>query len=253
VSGPDLPPSVAADLDSVATAYAQLRWHPVLRRRAAEVHAEVTVRAAAASAAVDGARVPVDVLRRTDVTDPAAGRDPALAVAVGAMRAMAAVDRAGATLLRAPGQVLARVHAGAAAGLVAPDLLGRPRPGAGDEVRALVDLLSAPASPSLPAAVRAGDAHAAVVGHDLFPPVSGPVGRAVARGVLVAAGLDPLGVALPEQACADDPAGYRLALRGGAAGEEGRRAWLSWWCAALVAGARAGGAAADAVALGRPA
>ncbi|MGF1664584.1 MAG: hypothetical protein ACFCVG_19330, partial [Kineosporiaceae bacterium] len=103
--------------EQVGAAYAELRWHPALRRRAAEVHAEVLVRAASASAAAEGARVPVDVLRRTDVTSPDAGRDPALAVAVAALRAMAAVDRAGDTLLRAPAQVVARVHAAAAAGL----------------------------------------------------------------------------------------------------------------------------------------
>lgn len=244
-----LPASLAADLDAVADAHTRLRWHPALRRRAAEVHAEVLVRAASASAALEGARVPVDVLRRTDTTDPGVGRDPALAVAVGVLRAMAAVERGGDTLLRAPAQVLARVHAAAAAGLVADEALGRPRAGANHAVGDLVRVLAAPTS--LPAVVRAGEAHAAIVVHDLFPPVSGVVGRAVARGVLVAAGLDPFGVALPEQACADDPSGYRVALARRRTGDEGREAWLAWWCGALVVGAQAGGVAADAVARGR--
>lgn len=248
---PDLPLSLAGDLDAVAEAHTRLRWHPALRRRAAEVHAEVLIRAASASAALEGARVPVDVLRRTDATDPAAGRDPALAVAVAVLRAMAAVERGGDTLLRAPAQVLARVHAAAAVGLVPDEALGRPRAGASDTVGDVVRVLSAPASDSRPAVVRAGEAHAAIVVDDLFPPVSGVVGRAVARGVLVAAGLDPFGVALPEQACADDASGYRVALTRRRTGGEGREAWLSWWCAALVAGAEAGGAAADAVASGR--
>jgi hypothetical protein len=239
--------------DEVGAAYAELRWHPALRRRAAEVHAEALVRAASASAAVEGARVPVDVLRRTDAADPAAGRDPALAVALSALRAMLAVDRAGDTLRRAPAQVLARVHAAAAAGRLPEGALGRPRPGAQAALARVRGLLAA--GPGEPAAVGAADlaaeVHALVLTSDAVPPVSGIAARALARGAVRVTGLDPLGVGVPELACATDPAGYRTALAGYArAGEAGRAAWRAWWSAALLLGAAEGRAAADRVAQG---
>jgi hypothetical protein len=253
-------------LDEVGAGYADLRWHPALRRRAAEVHAEVLVRAAAASAAVEGARVPVDVLRRTDVTAPDAGRDPALAVAVSALRAMVAVDRAAQTLIRAPSQVLARVHAAAAAGRLPPDALGRPRPGSHPALAGVRDLLgggrggAGPGRPGghgpgtssdLPAVDLAGEVHALVLTADVVPPVSGIAARAMARGVLRVTGLDPLGVGVPERACAVDLVGYRSALRGYRAGDpEGRAGWREWWRSAVLAGAAEGRDAADRVARG---
>ncbi len=239
--------------DEVAAAYTELRWHPALRRRADEVHAEALVRAASASAAVEGARVPVDVLRRTDVTVPEAGRDPALGVAVAALRAMAAVDRAGGTLVQAPAQVLARVHAAAAAGRLPTASLGRPAPGSQATLARLRDLLTAvrggsgaPLAGS--AADLAGEVHALILTADAVPPVSGIAARALARGVLRVSGLDPLGVAVPERACAADPAEYLSASRGYASGDRpGRAGWRAWWRSALLAGAVEGRAAADRV------
>lgn len=56
-------PGVRAAVERARTACEELRWHEAFRRRWREVRAEADVRAARAGAAVDGARVPLDVLR----------------------------------------------------------------------------------------------------------------------------------------------------------------------------------------------
>ena len=56
-------PGVRAAAERARTACEELRWHEAFRRRWREVRAEADVRAARAGAAVDGARVPLDVLR----------------------------------------------------------------------------------------------------------------------------------------------------------------------------------------------
>ncbi|TGY78393.1 cell filamentation protein Fic, partial [Cellulomonas shaoxiangyii] len=56
-------PAVADAVASARTACEALRWHEGFRRRWREVRAETGLRAAAASAALDGAPVGVDVLR----------------------------------------------------------------------------------------------------------------------------------------------------------------------------------------------
>src|SRR5436309_2251143 len=56
-------PGVPEAVDGAREACAALRWHPALRRRAAEARAESGVRAVRASAALAGARVPVSLVR----------------------------------------------------------------------------------------------------------------------------------------------------------------------------------------------
>ncbi|HEY8721218.1 MAG TPA: cell filamentation protein Fic, partial [Pengzhenrongella sp.] len=56
-------PGVADAVARARAACEELRWHEAFRRRWREVRAEATVRSARASAALEGARVPVDVLR----------------------------------------------------------------------------------------------------------------------------------------------------------------------------------------------
>jgi hypothetical protein len=86
---------------------------------------------------------------------------------------------------------------------------------------------------------------AEVMAADLFAPVSGIVGRALARGVIRAAGLDPFGVTLPEAAAARDGAGLREAVAAYPIGDG--VPWVTWWAEVLAEGARLGGEAADAV------
>ena len=90
-----------------------------LRRRSADVSAESSLRGAWASAALSGADASLD-----DVRSGAAAQDP---LVQGALRAHAAIPALADTWTRAPRQALARLHALAAADLVADrDLLGRP-------------------------------------------------------------------------------------------------------------------------------
>src|ERR687886_3117664 len=164
-------PGVPAAVDEAREACTQLRWHPALRGRAAEARAEAGVRAVRASAALAGARLPVDLVR--DVARGAATFPPDASgrAALGVLRAHAEAEALAPGWERAPLQVLARLHVVAAAGLVPDAALGRPRlpgeaPGDGADLLrpdgtplpaadpaevpgrlvALADLLAAPAS-----------------------------------------------------------------------------------------------------------
>src|ERR671933_1025235 len=86
----------------------QLRWHPALRRRAAQARAEAGVRAVRASAALAGARFPVDLVR--DVARGAAAFPPDASgrAALGVLRAHAEAEVLAPGWEQAPLQVLAR-------------------------------------------------------------------------------------------------------------------------------------------------
>lgn len=148
-------PGVRDAVDRARTACEELRWHEAFRRRWREVRAEADLRAARASAAADGARVPLEILRGVatgvDRVGPGTGAagsaeapagetgpltaDPAdLRVATGALRAttLAATWRPdlGARAespLPPLGQLLARLHAAAGAGWLPDEGLGRVR------------------------------------------------------------------------------------------------------------------------------
>ncbi|MBB2922372.1 Fic family protein [Cellulomonas cellasea] len=148
-------PGVAEAVDAARRACEELRWHEAYRRRWREVRAEAGLRSARGSAALDGARVPLDVVRALAVgegpdsrgtaapgpapqaaAEPAAGARsaPDVAVAAGALRVAAEVERLmpelgarGAAALPPFGQLAARLHAAAGRGWVADDDLGRLR------------------------------------------------------------------------------------------------------------------------------
>ena len=245
-------PEVAEAVAAAREACTALRWHPALRRRVAEVHTEVCVRAAAASAEAEGVRLPLDLVRAEVLAGPTpgTGREPVHAVVVGALRATLALDDVGPRLGTAPAQALARLHTLAASGLVPPERLGRPRPEVSERLGALTRLLSTGSS-SIPSLVLAAVAYAEIITLDAFPPVSAVLGRAVARGVATGGGLDPLGVTVPERHVLADRAGHDAALAGYGSGGDGATAWVVWWGGAVVAGAEHGRAVADAVLAGR--
>ncbi|RYV49589.1 cell filamentation protein Fic, partial [Pengzhenrongella frigida] len=86
-------PGVADAVARARVACEELRWHEAFRRRWREVRAEATVRSARASAALEGAGVPLTVLR-----DAARGAAPVPAdgagrLAFGALRAAAEGER----------------------------------------------------------------------------------------------------------------------------------------------------------------
>ena len=203
----------------------------VLRRRSADVSAESALRGAWASAWLAGSRADLDAVRAGSAAD-----DP---IVQGALRATAAVGALADTWTRAPRQVLARLHALAAADLVADqDALGRPRPSA--EVAARLDTLAAVlAATAAPAVVVAAVVHGEILTLDAFPPVSGIVARVAVRLTLVERGLDPKSLVVVEAGHRENADGYLAAQEAYlSATPVGVREWVEHCCDAVVAGAR---------------
>ena len=262
-------PGVPEAVDAARQACTELRWHQALRRRTAEARAETTARAARASAALDGAELPVDVVRDVLRGARPAPQDAVGRVVAGAVRATVEAHALGDVVRTAPLQALARLHTAAAADLVAADALGRPRqagevpqdlPGPGpapegqelaDRLDALAGLLRAPGD--VPALVVAALVHAEVMAVRPFVAGSGLVARALFRAVVVDRGLDPTGVSVPEAAClARGLPAYAAALNAYVSGTpEGVADWLVYTAEVVALGATEGRAVADAVLAGR--
>jgi hypothetical protein len=228
--------------DAVTAARAavdEVHRHPANRRGWATTAAEASVRAARASAAVDGA----------DVTIPAGGQvsDPVLA---GALRVAESTGSLLATWQRAPLQALARLHVLAAADLgPTQDELGRPRPGPGlaDRLDLLAELVTG--GTEVPAPVLAAVVHGELLGLAPFAQANGVVARAAARLVLIGTGLDPKGLVVPEVAYLRRGERYPAAAQAFAnGGGAGLAEWLTFCCTALVDGAREAISIADAAA-----
>jgi hypothetical protein len=228
-------PGVADAIGEAREACTQLRWHPALRRRAAETRAEAGVRAVRAAAALAGARLPVDLVRDVGRGAAAFPPDASGRTALGVLRAHAEAEALAPGWERAPLQVLARLHVVAAAGLVPDAALGRPRlPG------------------EVPALVVAALAHAEIATLRPFVAANGVVARAVCRALVVGRGLDPTGVAVWEAALLAAGPPYPLTLAHyGEGSADGARGWLLLFARALTDGAGEGRAVADAVLAGR--
>src|SRR5215210_700519 len=158
---PDFPPDDLANLlslpgvtpavDEARGAIDRLRGHRVLRRQAEKVVAESALRGARASAALEGADLGLDVVRRNVQAGGVLpeGEGP---VGAGALRVAAELGSMQGTWTRAPLQALARLHTLAAAGLTPANELGRPRPG-GERAQRLAALGVLLTSPSAAPAV----------------------------------------------------------------------------------------------------
>ena len=268
---PGVPEAVAQARDACG----RLRWHPALRRRAAEARAEAGVRAVRSSAALAGARLSLDLVR--DVARGAAAFPPDAAgrTAQGVLRAHAEAEALPSGWERSPWQALARLHVVAAAGVVPDAALGRPRtagevPGDGADLltpsgdplppsdpgeiparlAALAGLLEAP--PSAPALVVAGIAHAEIATLRPFVTGNGVVARALCRALVVGRGLDPTGVAVWEAGLLAAGPPYPLALAAyGQGTADAVRDWLVLFARSVVDGADEGVRVADAVLAGR--
>lgn len=166
-------------------ALADLHRHPANRRGWARSAAAGSIRAARASAAIEG--VPVDEFPAAQVRDP---------VLAGALRAAAQVAAVVPVWERSPLQALARLHTVTAGGLQPIGSLGRP-------VRA-ADRLGAVARLSLagrrPAPVLVAVIHLELLSANAFETGNGVLARAVARVAGIAGGLDPHGLGVPEVA-----------------------------------------------------
>jgi len=286
VDGPSLPdlaaqPGVPAAIEAARTAVTALRGHPALRRHRERIAGAAAVRAARASAALDGAPLALDGGVAESVAD--AVGDPRLA---GALRVTASLVDLKSVWQRAPLQALARLHVLAAADLVegglagvgpsgvdpsgvdpsgvdpsgvdpsgvdpsgvdpsGPDLLGRPRPdpATGPRLAALADVVAAA---PWPAPVMVAVVQGELLALRPFGSADGVVARAAGRLAMMSSGLDPDGLVVPEVAYLRFGPRYRSAAREFWAGEaSGVTAWLLLVCDALIAGAREGGSIADA-------
>ncbi|WP_270887189.1 Fic family protein [Pedococcus sp. 5OH_020] len=264
-------PGVAEQVTAAREACERLRWHEALRRRVPEASAESRIRGAQASAALEGATVPVDLVR--DVMRGAAQwplrPDPVEQVARGAVQATAESEHLRALVTRAPLQALARLHVAAATGLLAPDQLGRPRTGAedsaelldlgpaappaalGERLEQLVSLLTGESG--APALLVAALVHAEIATMRPFVRGNGVVARAMERAVVQATGLDPTGVVVTEagHAAQGGPAYLGALAAYGTGTRQGVTLWLGHCAAAVIAGAAAGEQICDAVRAGR--
>ncbi len=224
-------PGVADASDRVREALGKAHRHRVNLRGWSATAAEAAVRAAQASSTLDGGapRFPADGL----------DSGPILA---GALRVAEALEGGQTSLVgvwqRAPLQALARLHSLAAADLVGPDALGRPRQQAdvANRLELLAGLLTGPSS--APAPVLAAVAHGEMLTLRPFGSADGVVARAVARLVTQASGLDPHGLGVPETYWMRHAGEYRTAAQQFESGTvDGLRQWILLCCRALEEGA----------------
>lgn len=234
-------PGAADGVASTRAAVDALLAHRTLRRRSADVSAESSLRGAWASAWLSGAQVPLE-----DVRSGAAASDP---VVQGALRAQAAIPSLVDTWAHAPRQVLARLHALAAADLVGDrEELGRPRAGVAERLDMLAGVLAAT---SAPAVIVAAVVHGELLSLDAFAPASGVVARTAVRLTLIDRGLDPNSLAVVEAGHRELADEYDAALQAYRTGtSEGLTQWLAHCAAALAGGVREATAICEAIARG---
>lgn len=235
------------DLPGVTDAVARAReavdevhGHPANRRGWAITAAEASVRAARASAALDGGE--------PEIPESGEIADPRLA---GALRIAESIGPLLPTWQRAPLQALARLHVLAAADLVADEDLGRPRPGRGVTNR--LDLLAGlvAGGTSVPGAVLTAVVHGELLTLAPFGSADGVVARAAARLTMIGTGLDPKGLIVPEVFFLRRPERYQTCAENFASGAEGGLTeWILLCCEAFGAGAREATSIADAAVAG---
>lgn len=257
-------------IDDTREACTALRWHPALRRRIPEASAESRVRGATASAALEGAEMSVTIVRNVfrGATDWPENPDPVERTVAAATRATAETEAVKSLVVSAPNQALARLHVAAMSDLLPADQVGRPRQ-AGEDARELLELGPAPSADEmthrlravtellehatqLPTLLVAAVVHAELCLVRPFVRGNSIVARAVERSLVWGAGLDPTGVAVPEQAhhsMAVDYAGALSAYAHG--GTDGVRLWILHEAAALQRAAGAGAEICDAVLAGK--
>ncbi|MDG3009386.1 oxidoreductase [Rhodococcus sp. D2-41] len=227
-------PGVREAAERARDALGEVHRHRTNRRGWPGTAAEAAMRAARASAALDGAGL--------DLPQDVAEADPVLR---GALRLGQTLDGDALTVItpvwqRAPLQALARLHALAAADLVEDsEQLGRPRvdPGVSERLDALAQLLTG--GTSAPAPVVAAIVHGELLTLRPFGTADGLVARAASRLVAVGTGLDPHNLGVPEVGWLKRQQAYRSGAAGFASGTPaGVGGWVVFCCGALEDGAR---------------
>jgi hypothetical protein len=232
-------PGVTEAVAEARAAVDALRRHRVLPRYADGVAAEAALRGARASAALAGADVALPVARRALYAGDFLP-EPVAPTVEGALRVVRGLDALRPIWMKAPLQVLARLHTLAAAGSVAGHELGRPRadPDVAARLRLVVELLTS--RHDAPAVVLAAVVHGELLSARPFVHASGLVARAAERLTLISDGLDPDALAAPEVGHLElGRSAYDHAAAGYATGgPEGVVAWVRHCAQATVLGAR---------------
>ncbi|GHJ10622.1 hypothetical protein TPA0907_49890 [Micromonospora humidisoli] len=207
----------------------QAMRHRALRRHGGQVAAEVGLRSAVASAALEGYDHEREAVRAGTVTEP---------VLQGALRVAGALPGLTELWPKAPRQALARLHVLAARDVVAEAELGRPvaDPVVAARLDGLAGLVAGgtTVSPLLLAAV----VHGELLNLRPFAGPSGVVARAAARLVLMSRGFDPRGLVAVDVGHRERQPEYVGAAGAFATGTpDGLRSWLRHYLSAVEVGA----------------
>lgn len=249
-----MPPATAdpllplIDLPGVTDACAKAREdvdrllnHRVLRKQSSAVSSESLLRAARASAELEGHGYQLEAIRSGNVDDP---------VVAGCLRVSGELGRLTEVWEKAPLQAIAALHLQAASGSLHKDDLGRPIGGPAVSVRLqqLVDTVRAPRSRDVPGIVVAAIVHGELLTLKPFAGLNGVVARGASRVTLISTGVDPKALAVPEVGHAGDPREYEQSLAAYRAGSgEGVARWIVHCAQALSDGAVEGLAICESV------
>ncbi|MCW2768992.1 MAG: oxidoreductase [Aeromicrobium sp.] len=226
----------AAQLEGIPSTYAGTRdgidailRDRGLRRSTPEDTARSLLLGAAATASLEGSTYDAETLA-------AGGGDE---VARGAVRLSTELLGLLPVWSRSPVQALARIHALAAAGTTDDADLGRPvNPAGVERLTELAWMLGQPTE--APGLVVAALVNAEITAAGAFASHNGIVGRAAERLVMVAKGVDPASVLVPEAGHAAEPDGYRSALAAYSSGTPtGVHQWLMYASQAFTRAAEA--------------
>ncbi|GIF19860.1 Fic family protein [Actinoplanes tereljensis] len=215
----DVAPALAGARDRVDAAMR----HRALRRHGGQVAAEASLRAAVASAALEGNPYDLEDVRGGTVTDP---------VLQGALRVAEGLGGLVDLWPRAPRQVLAKLHVLAARGVVPPADLGRLTGGA-ERIDALSGLIAG--NDETPPLLLAAIVHAELITLRPFAGPAGVVARAAARLTLINRGFDPRGLVAVEVGHRSREPEYIGSAGAYATGTpDGLRSWLRHYAAAVT-------------------
>jgi Fic family protein len=200
-----------------------------LRQSPPELTAESLLLGAHASAVLEGSESDLEAMRAGSGDE----------VAQAALRVSAELLSQVPVLGKAPLQAFARLHTLAGKGVVDDSALGRPRDAASSaRLTDLARLLVAPTE--APALVVAAVVHAEVATVAPFESHNGIVARAAERLLLVARGVDPKSLVVPEAGHLRLRREYESNLRGYRdGGAAGVHAWLLYAAEGYAAGAEA--------------
>ncbi|MBM0239792.1 oxidoreductase [Micromonospora sp. ATA32] len=207
----------------------QAHRHRALRRHGGQVAAEVSLRSAVASAALEGYAHEREAVRAGTVTDP---------VLQGALRVAGALPGLAELWPTAPRQALAKLHVLAARDVVPEPELGRPvaDPVVAARLDGLAGLIAG--GTNVPPLVLAAVVHGELLNLRPFAGPSGVVARAAARLVLMSTGFDPRGLVGVDVGHQEREPEYVGAAGTFATGTpDGIRSWLRHYTAAIEIGA----------------